>query len=112
MFDAMKNMGNMAELMRKAQMVQDQLKTLQDQMAQKQVTAEAGDGMVRATVNGKLELIRIQIDKSKIDINDTELLEDVVVAAVSAAQATATARLRQEMARMAQDMGLPPDMLP
>lgn len=112
MFDAMKNMGNMGELMRKAQQMQDQLKTMQDQMAQKQITAEAGDGMVLATVTGKLELIRLKIDPTKVDMNDVALLEDVIVAAVSAAQASATARLRQEMARMANEMGLPPDMLP
>jgi hypothetical protein len=68
--------------------------------------------MVQATVNGRMELVKLRIDKSKIDPADTEMLEDVIVAAVAAAQNKASETARAEMQKMAADMGLPPGMLP
>ena len=111
MFDALKNFGNLGDLMKRAREMQDQMKQLQDEAAKKQITAEAGAGMVQATVNGRLELVKIKIDKSKLDVNDTDLLEDVIVAAVAAAQTKAAQAMQDEMKKMAGDMGLPPGMV-
>lgn len=112
MFDALKNLGNLGEMMKKARQMQEQMKAMQEEMGKKTVTAEAGAGMVSATVNGRMELIRLQIDKTKIDPTDTEMLEDVIIAAVHAAQVKAAEMMQQEMQKMAADMGLPPGMLP
>jgi DNA-binding YbaB/EbfC family protein len=111
MFDALKNM-NLGDLMNQAKQMQEQVQRMQAEMAKKTVTADAGAGMVQATVNGKLELVRLKIDKTKIDTSDTEMLEDVIIAAVNAAQAKAADMMKGEMQRMAGDMGLPPGMLP
>jgi len=112
MFDAIKSLGNPMELLRKAREMQDKMKQIQDELAKKQVTADAGGGMVSAVVNGRMELVKVRIDKTKIDPNDTELLEDVITAAVAAAQAKAAALVQSEMQKMAADAGLPPGMLP
>jgi len=112
MLDGLKNLGDLPGLMRKAQEMQSQMKKVQEELAKKTITADAGGGMVQATVNGKLELTKIRIDKTKIDPNDTELLEDVIVAAVQAAQTRAIQSVQQEMQKMAGDMGLPPGMVP
>ncbi len=111
MFDDLKNL-NLGDLMKKAQEMQGQMQRIQEELARKQVTADAGAGMVRATVNGKLELVKLAIDKSKIDPADTEMLEDVIVAAVAAAQRRAGEMIKQEMEKAAGGMGLPPGMLP
>lgn len=111
MFDAMKNLGNLPGLMAKAREMQERMKAVQEELGQKQITADAGAGSVEATVNGRLELKKIHIDKSRIDVADTELLEDLVVAAVNAAQARAAEMMQSEMQRMAGDLGLPPGML-
>ena len=111
MFDAFKNM-NMGDLMNQAKQMQAQMQQMQAEMAKKTVTADAGAGMVQATVNGKMELTRLKIDKTKIDTADTEMLEDVILAAVNAAQAKAADMMKSEMQKMAGDMGLPPGMLP
>ena len=114
MFDQLKNLGGLGglgDLMAKARQMQDEIKQLQDELGKKTVTADAGAGMVQATVNGRLELTKLKIDKSKIDVNDTELLEDVIVAAVHGAQAKAADMMREEMSKKAQEMGLPPGML-
>jgi DNA-binding YbaB/EbfC family protein len=112
MLDAFKNLGNLGELMTKARQMQEQMKQLQEELAKKQVTADAGGGMVQATVNGRLELVKLHIDKEKVDVNDTELLEDLIVAAVHGAQARAAEMMKAEMQKMAGDLGLPPGMLP
>ncbi len=112
MFDGLKNLANLPGLMQKAREMQERMKSMQDELAQKQVSADAGGGMVTAVVNGRLEVVKIRIDKSKIDVNDTEMLEDVTVAAIAAAQTKAAQLVKDEMARMASDAGLPPGMLP
>src|SRR5215210_4058994 len=111
MFDALKNLGNLGELMRKAQEMKGRMAQMQEELSKKSVSADAGGGMVEATVNGRLELVKLRIDKSKIDPTDTEMVEDMVVAAVSAAQAKAAEMVQAEMQKAAGDMGLPPGML-
>jgi DNA-binding YbaB/EbfC family protein len=91
--------------------MQDQMKQMQEELAKKQVTADAGGGMVQATVNGRLELVKLHIDKSKVDVSDTELLEDLVVAAVHGAQSRAAEMMKAEMQKMTGDLGLPPGLL-
>ncbi len=112
MFDALKNLGNLGSLMTKAREMQDKFRAMQDELAKKTITAEAAGGMVQATVNGRLELMKLRIDKSRIDVNDTEMLEDVIVAAVSAAQVKASEMMKAEMSKAANEMGLPPGILP
>jgi hypothetical protein len=110
--DLIGNLGNPLDLMRKAREMQDKMQKMQEELAKKTVTADAGGGMVSAVVNGRLEVVKVRIDKSKIDVNDTELLEDVITAAIAAAQAKAAEMMRGEMQRVAADAGLPPGMLP
>ena len=112
MLDAFKNLGNLGDLMNKARQMQDQMKSMQEELAKKQVTADAGGGMVQATVNGRMELVKLHIDKAKVDVNDTELLEDLVVAAVHGAQARAAEMMKAEMQKMTSELGLPPGLLP
>ena len=109
-FDALKNL-NLGDLMSKARDMQSQAQRMQEELARKQVTADAGGGMVQATVNGKMELVKLTIDKTKVDVNDTEMLEDVIIAAVNAAQQRAGQMMHEEMQRKAREMGLPPGML-
>jgi DNA-binding YbaB/EbfC family protein len=111
-FDALKNLGSLPGLMAKAREMQDRMKSMQDELANKTVSADAGGGMVEATCNGRLELVRLKIDKARVDPNDTEMLEDLVVAAVHAAQTKAAEMAKSEMQRVASEMGLPPGMLP
>ena len=105
-------MFDLNNLMSKAREMQANMQKMQEELARKQITADAGGGMVQATVNGKMELVKLKIDKTKIDLNDTEMLEDVIIAAVHGAQAKAAQTMQEEMKKAAADMGLPPGMLP
>jgi nucleoid-associated protein EbfC len=102
MFDQLKNMAALPGLLAKARDMQDRMKQMQEDLGKKTVIADAGAGIVTATVNGK----------SAMDDTDVRMLEDLVVAAVSAAQTKAADLMQMEMARIAQDLGLPPGMLP
>jgi len=111
-FDALKNLGSLPGLMAKAREMQDKMAAVQEELGQKSVSADAGGGLVEATCNGRRELVRIRIDKSRVDLNDTEMLEDLIVAAVRAAQDKAVELAKGEMQRVAAEMGVPPGMLP
>jgi DNA-binding YbaB/EbfC family protein len=111
MFDGLKNIGNLPGLMAKAREMQEKMKSIQEDLARRNVTADAGGGMVEATVNGRLELIKIRIDKSRVDVNDTEMLEELIVAAVAAGQAKAGDMVKSDMQRVTADLGLPPGLI-
>ena len=112
MFDALKNLGNIGEMLKQARQMQEKMAAIQEDLARKQVTADAGAGMVEATVNGKQELVKLKIDKQKIDVNDTDMLEEMIVSAVQSAQVKASAMAKEEMQKAMGDMGLPPGLLP
>ncbi len=108
MFDMLKNLGDLPGLMRKAQEMKAKMEVVQEEIGRRQFTADAGAGMVTATVNGKFELVRIRIDKSRVDVSDTTLVEDMTVAAVAAAQRKARDLIADEMSKLTADLGLPP----
>ena len=103
---------NLGDLMNKAREMQEKMGQVQEELGRKTITADAGAGMVQATVNGRLELVKLRIDKTKIDVNDTEMLEDVIVAAVNAARTKAAEMMSSEMKKITAGMGLPPGLLP
>jgi len=107
MFGDLNNL-NLGDLLKQAQSMQGQVQQVQEELARKTVTADAGAGMVQATVNGRMELVGLKIDKTKIDTSDTEMMEDVIIAAVTAAQKQAAQTMRQEIQKIAGQMGLPP----
>jgi hypothetical protein len=110
-FDALKNLGGLGELMKQGRALKEKMKSIQEEMGRKEISADVGDGRVTATVNGKFELLKVRIDKAKIDTSNTELMEDLITAAIRAAQAKAAEYMKQEMEKAAADMGLPPGLL-
>jgi nucleoid-associated protein EbfC len=90
MFDMMKMMGKMKE-------VQTRLKEAQDNLVKLRATGESGGGMVKATVNGKKQLIQLDIDPSLVKSEDQPILQDLIVAAVNKAQDEADVLAKEEM---------------
>ena len=79
----------MGDLMKQAQELQERLSKVQEDAAARTVEGSAG-GMVKATVNGRMELVRLQIEPSLLQGGDVAMLEDLIVAAVNqAARGTA-----------------------
>ena len=76
---------DMKKMMKQAQMMQRNLNAVQEQLALMDHSAEAGGGMVSATVNGKMELTELEIKPEAVDPEDVEMLQDMIVAAVNEA---------------------------
>jgi nucleoid-associated protein EbfC len=90
MFDMMKMMGKMKE-------VQSRLKEAQDNLVHVRASGESGGGMVKATVNGKRQLISLDIDPTLIKPEDKAVLQDLVVAAVNKAAEEADVKAKEEL---------------
>jgi len=90
MFDMMKMMGRVKEM-------QARLKEAQDNLANLKVSAESGGGMVKVTVNGKKQVIAMDIDPSILKSEDKTLIQDLVVAAVNKANEEAEVLAKEEL---------------
>ena len=75
--------GNMQQLMRQAQKMQQQMAQAQEQLDAAEYEAASGGGMVQVKVSGKRELLSITIDPQVVDPDDIEMLQDLVMAAVN-----------------------------
>lgn len=101
------NNNNIQNLMKQAQRIQSQVSKMQEELADRTVEASAGGGMVVAVANGRQELVSIAIDPQVVDADDVEMLEDLVVAAVSEALARAGEMAAEEMKKVTGGMSLP-----
>ncbi|HYG01051.1 MAG TPA: YbaB/EbfC family nucleoid-associated protein [Chryseosolibacter sp.] len=90
MFDMMKMMGKMKE-------VQARIKEAQDNLANLRASGESGGGMVKATVNGKRQLISLDIDPTLLKADDKMVVQDLIVAAVNKATEEADVLAKEEM---------------
>jgi len=79
----------MRQLMKQAQKMQEQLAAAQQELASRRFEGTAGGGVVTAVVSGAQELLEVEIDPSVVDPDDTEMLQDLIVAAVNQAMKAA-----------------------
>jgi len=79
---------------------------MQQEMESKTYTAAAGGGMVKATVNGKHELLDLEINPEAVDPDDVEMLQDMVIAAVNEAMRTADTDSANNMSRLTGGLNL------
>ena len=101
----MKLPGNMQQMMRQAQQMQEKM---QQEIAQIRVEATAGGGMVTVKVDGQKNLLSVKIDPEAA--SDLEMLQDMIVAAVSEGIKQVDAQVQQKMGGMLGGLGLPPGM--
>jgi DNA-binding YbaB/EbfC family protein len=93
-------MTNFQNLLKQAQRIQSQVTQMQTELGQRRIEASSGGGMVTAVVNGRQELIELHIDQQVVDPNDVEILEDLIVAAVSEALGRASEMASEEMKKL------------
>ena len=97
---------NQAAMMKQAQKMQQELLRMQEEQENKTYTAKAGGGMVSATVNGKHEVVALEINPEAVDPDDVEMLQDMVMAAVNEAMRTADVEAANNMSRLTGGMNL------
>jgi DNA-binding YbaB/EbfC family protein len=101
--------GQLGQLMRQAQQMQENMQKAQEQLASLEVTGEAGAGMVKVTMTCRHEVRRVFIDDSLVG-DDREMLEDLVAAATNDALRRVEETVREKMSGMTAGLGLPPGM--
>ena len=97
---------NQAAMMKQVQKMQQEMIRAQEEMEKKTYTATAGGGMVKAIVNGKNEVMELEINPEAVDPDDVEMLQDMVIAAVNEALRAAETDKANNMSRMAGGLNL------
>lgn len=99
--------GNMQQLARQAQKLQQQMTEMQAALDEREFEASAGGGMVTVKVNGKKELLALTIKPEAVDPEDVEMLQDLVMAAVNEALRQAAETIEREMGKMTGGLNMP-----
>ncbi len=99
-----KGLGNM---MKQAQAMQQKMARLQEELETREVEASAGGGMVTAVVNGRQQLLSLKVEKSVVDPEDVEMLQDLVLAAVNEAIKKSQDMMQAEMGKITGGMNIP-----
>jgi len=103
----MKGIPNMGQIMKQAQQFQSKMAKIQEELEEKTVEASAGGGMVSVVVNGKHEIVSIQIEREVVDPDDIEMLQDLIMAAINDAMTRAKDMINEEMGQLTKGMNIP-----
>lgn len=98
---------DMQQLLQQAQRVQQELAKAQEEIIASQVEGTAGNGLVKVVMTGSAELIDLQIDKSIVDPEDVETLQDLIIGAYKEAHAAAGRLAQEKIGPLSQGMNLP-----
>ncbi|MDO3378016.1 YbaB/EbfC family nucleoid-associated protein [Geoalkalibacter halelectricus] len=99
-----KGLGN---IMKQAQMMQQKMARLQEELAERSVEASSGGGMVTAVANGKQQLVSLRIEKDVVDPDDIEMLQDLVLAAANEALKKSQEMMQEEMGKITGGFNIP-----
>ncbi len=99
--------GNMANMMKQAQAMQERLGKIQEEAETKTVEASAGGGMVTITANGGMKITKIVIDPEVLKSEDPEMLQDLLMAATNEALRKAKELMAEEVKGLTGGMGIP-----
>lgn len=99
--------ANMNHMIRQAQKMQEDMQTLQAELDERVYDISAGGGMVKLSINGKKEVISLEISPEIVDPDDTETLADIITAAVNQAIKQVDDTNAAEMQKITGSMGLP-----
>jgi DNA-binding YbaB/EbfC family protein len=101
--------GQLGDLMKQAQKVQEQMQKVQAELANAEVTGESGAGLVKITMNGRHDVKRVWLDDSLLS-EDKEMLEDLIAAAVNDAVRRVEATSQEKVSGLTMGLNLPDGM--
>ncbi len=105
-------MMNIQGIMKQAQMMQKKMEEAQEKAAQEEVSGTSGGGMVTVTLNGKFEMKKIALDKSLINADEVDILEDLIMAAYNDAKTKVDASLNNAISSATGGLNIPGLKLP
>lgn len=100
-------MNNLGNIMKQAKKMQERMGKLQQELETRTIEAQAGGGMVKVVVNGKFEIVSLQIEKDVVNPDDIEMLQDLVVAAVNEGIRKSQEMASEEMAKITGGLKIP-----
>ena len=103
--------GNIGQLMKQAQAMQENMRRMQEQLASVEVEGQSGAGMVKVVMTCKHDVKRVAIDASLVG-DEREMLEDLVAAAFNDAARKVDATIAEKMGGLTAGLGLPPGLNP
>lgn len=103
-------MKNLSQMMKQAQQMQSRMAEMQAKLDQTEVEGRAGGGLVTVLLTGKGDLKKIKLDKSLMDPEEVEVLEDLILAAFNDARSRVDAQMQEEMGKLTGGLKLPPGM--
>jgi DNA-binding YbaB/EbfC family protein len=105
-----KEIGQFASLMRNLPKIQEEVQQLQERIGRIVAEGDAGAGMVKVRVNGRMEVLACTLTDEAMKAGDREMLEDLIKAATNQAITRARQLVHEETGKMATGLGLPPGM--
>ncbi|MFI4922410.1 MAG: YbaB/EbfC family nucleoid-associated protein [Burkholderiales bacterium] len=99
--------GGLGDLMKQAQQMQENMKSMQEQLAAVEVEGQSGSGMVKVTMTCRHDVKHVSINQSLLG-EDKEMLEDLIAAAMNDAVRKVETTIKEKMSGLAAGMGLPP----
>ena len=103
--------GNIKNLLKQANKMKEQMEKLQAEAGEKTVEASAGGGMVTVIAKAKGELVSIRIEPEIVNDNDIDMLQDLITAAVNDALGRGQDLMKEEVAKLAGGLGIPPGLI-
>lgn len=103
--------GNMGNMMKQIQKMQKEMAKMQEELQQRTIEVTSGGGAVRVEVSGKKEVVALEIDPAAIDPDDTEMLQDLIIAAVNEGLRKIDDMTMSEMKKLTGGLNLPPGLL-
>jgi len=107
MLKGLGGLGDMGNMLRQAMELKKKMETLKEQLGDEIVTGEVGGGMVKVTMNGKFEVLRVEIDPVIVDRDEVANLETLVQGAVNSAQTRAQQMVNDRMRELTGGMDIP-----
>ena len=101
---------DLMKMMKQAQEIQGRMQKMQEDLVALEVVGQSGAGLVKVTLNGKLEVRALKIDPSLIKPDEAEMLEDLILAAFQDAKGKAEAAVQAKMQEVTGGLSLPPGL--
>jgi DNA-binding YbaB/EbfC family protein len=105
-----KELGQITNLLRQLPKMREEMERLQQQLGQLTAEGDAGGGMVKVRVNGRMEMVQCVIGEEIMRLNDREMLEDLIRAATNQAIQRVRKQAAEETSKMATGLGIPPGL--
>ena len=103
-------MKNIGQMMKQVQEMQEKMQSMQEQMQEMSIEGTSGAGIVRVVLDGKGKMRSIKLDKTIVNADETEVLEDLIIAAVNDARNRTDDHVADEMQKLTGGIPLPPGM--